>query len=157
MPGDLRRRDVFTPWHEYTDVSEKTGLPSIFRALFVTSSLITVAERNVGCFYQTTQHTAGKTVTAKQMYRLHLRIVQAAGISEHTIWRHPETAVEMRQHSSTSCKQEQNPARRELGLKVNTKRQSKQQPCESQQGAALVGRGTDRQHFRRRLKESVNK
>jgi hypothetical protein len=150
VPGDL------AAWHEYTDVSEKE-LPSIFRILFVTFSLKIVAERNVGCFYQTTQHTTGKTVPAKQMYWLHLRIVQAAGINKHTIWRHPATAVEMRQHSFTSCKQEQNPARRELGLKVNTKRQSKQQPCESQRGVALVGRGTDRQHFRRRLEESVNK
>jgi len=156
VPGDLRRCDAL---RRGTNIPmyRKKELPSICRVLFVTSTLKTVAERNVGCFCQTTQHTTGKTVTAKQMYRLHLRIVQAAGSNKHTIWRHPETAVEMRQHSSTSCKQEQNPARRELGLKVNTKRQSKQQPCESQRGAALVGRGTDRQHFRRRLEESVKK
>ena len=109
-----------------------------------------MTKRNVDSVYQIAQHhtTENSTVQVDPdsvlRHWLQFKTVRAAGNNEQKIWRPPT-----RQQSFTSCTQEQIPARRELGLKVNTKRQSKQQPCESQRGAALGWCRTDRHSSRR--------
>jgi hypothetical protein len=114
-----------------------------------------MTKRNVGIVYQIAQHhtTENSTVQVDPdsvlTYWLQFKTVRAAGNNEQKIWRTPPPPHPKRQQSFTSCKQEQIPARRELGLKVNTKRQSKQQPCESQRGAALGWCRTDRHSLRR--------